>query len=271
LALVTGASSGIGHAYARRLAQNGWDLVVVARRGQRLEDLAQLLHQERGSQVEAVVADLSNEEGLARVERACRDRPLAMLVNSAALGHYMPFLQLPAESVDELVHLNVLAPTRLARASLPGMVKRGTGALINVASLLAFSGQADLANLPRRAVYASSKSYLVTFSRILAAEIRGTGVKVQVVCPGVVRSEFHSRQGIEMSQIPTLEPDQVVEASLAALERNEVVCIPTLEDPEKLSLRDHAEVDLMFAAFTPVLAPRYREGESHEGSSPPPT
>ena len=110
----------------------------------------------------------------------------------------------------------------LTRAVIPGMIGRGGGAIVNVASLLAFSGAARAPHLPQRAVYAATKAFLVTFTEILAAELAGTGVKVQVVCPGVVRSEFHSRQGLDMSQVPRMEPDRIVAASLADLARGVV-------------------------------------------------
>ena len=108
----------------------------------------------------------------------------AMLVNNAALAHYMPFSELPPVQARELVQLNVLAPVLLTRAALAGMVERGNGTVINVASLLAFSGSWEAPHLPQRAVYAASKSFLVTFTQILAGELRDSGVRVQVVCSG---------------------------------------------------------------------------------------
>ena len=129
------------------------------------------------------------------------------------------------EAAQTLVELNVLAPVLLARAVIPGMIDRGVGAVINLASLLAFSGAWEGPHLPQRAVYASSKAFLVTFTQVLANELRATGVRVQVVCPGVVRSEFHSRQGMDMSAVPRMEPEAIVEASLHDLERGTIVSI----------------------------------------------
>ena len=134
-----------------------------------------------------------------------------MLVNNAALAHYKPFAELPAEQAQELVQLNVLAPVMLTRAVLPGMVARGEGAVINVASLLAFSGAlgqalpAASARSTRPASRSSSRS-----RRSSRASCSDSGVRVQVVCPGLVRSEFHTRQGIDMSEVPRMEPDTLV-------------------------------------------------------------
>jgi uncharacterized protein len=230
LAMVTGASSGIGEAYAERLGQEGWDLVLVARRRDRLEELAGRLAGEHGIATQVIEADLADVRQIAALSTQAAGMGLGLLVNNAALAHYMPFAELPQESAQVLVELNVLAPVLLSRAVVPGMVERGAGAIVNVASLLAFSGGWEGEQLPRRAVYAASKSFLVTFTQVLASELDERGVRVQVVCPGVVRSEFHSRQGMDLSAVPRMEPAAVVQASLADLERGTVVSIPGAAD-----------------------------------------
>jgi hypothetical protein len=255
-ALVTGASSGIGEAYAERLAQEGWDLVVVARRGDRLRALAERLTA-LGVAVEAVEADLASRAGIEPVVQIAAEAPLDLLVNNAALAHYMPFAELPSASAEELVELNVLCPVLLSRAALPGMLARGTGAIVNVASLLAFSGSWQARHLPQRAVYASTKSFLLTFTQILATEVAGTGVRVQVVCPGVVRTEFHSRQGLDMSSRPRMEPADVVAASLADLERGVVVSIPGLDDQSVLEQIFATQAALAGFTGATSLPPRY--------------
>ncbi len=257
LALVTGASSGIGQAFAERLAADGHDLVVVARRGDRLEELKRRLESAHDVSVQPLVADLSTEAGMQEVDKAAADPRIAMVVDSAALAHYMAFLELPGEKAEELVRLNVLAPVRLIRAALPGMVERGTGSVISIASLLAFSAPAANPWMPKRAVYAATKAFLLTFIRVLAAELQDSGVRLQVVCPGMVRTEFHTRQDMDMSARPRLEPEQVVQASLAGLERGEVVCIPAMEDVELLQRHDQADVELLGAGMAAVLATRY--------------
>ena len=257
MAVVTGASSGIGRSYAERLASNGMDVVVVARRMDPLGVLKREL--ERGGvRVQTIVADLARAEDVQRLGTELATLPVDLLVNNAGVAHYMPFAQLPIDRARELVDVNALAPVLLTRAVIPGMVERGRGAIINVASLLAFSGAARAPQLPQRAVYAATKAFLVTFTEVLAAELAGSGVKIQVVCPGVVRSEFHSRQGIDMSQVPRMEPDQIVTASLSDLERGVVVSIPAMPDESAKARFDEAASTLLGVARRTELAERYR-------------
>lgn len=259
MAVVTGASSGIGRAYAERLASNGMDVVVVARRRDALDALKRELER-GGGRVRTLVADLARAEDVERLGTELATLPVELLVNNAGVAHYMPFAQLPVERARELVDVNALSPVLLTRAAIPGMVQRGRGAIINVASLLAFSGAARAPHLPQRAVYAATKAFLVTFTEILAAELAGAGVKMQVVCPGVVRSEFHSRQGIDMSQAPRMEPDLIVTASLADLARGVVVSIPALADESVKPKFDDIASTLLGVARSTELAPRYRTG-----------
>lgn len=259
MAVVTGASSGIGRAYADRLASEGMDLVLVARRADRLDALERDLER-RGVGVRTVAADLGRAEDVQRLVEQLAALPVELLVNNAGLAHYMPFAQLPFERARELVDVNALAPLLLARAVIPGMLHRRRGAIINVASLLAFSGAARAPHLPQRAVYAATKAFLVTFTEILAAELAGTGVNVQVVCPGIVRTEFHSRQGIDLSDVPRMEPDQIVTASLADLARGAVVSIPALPDEAAKARLDEAASALVTFARATALPPRYGVG-----------
>ena len=258
LAVVTGASTGIGEAYAERLAADRWDLVVVARSGERLRELGTRLSQAHAVTVRVVQADLSDPGEVGRVGGEIAAMPVDMLVNNAGLAHYMPFADLAAEQATELVDLNVLAPVLLTRAVLPGMLARSRGTIINVASLLAFSGTVEIPFLPKRVVYAATKSFLVTFSQALAAEVRDRGIQVQVVCPGVVRSEFHSRQGMDMSAVPRMEPGDVVEASLADLANGALVSVPGLDETEPLARLDAANLEMMGSARTTELPARYR-------------
>lgn len=258
LALVTGASSGIGEAFAHRLGALGYDLVITARREDRLNEVAARIEAEHHREVRVIAADLANREHLARVLEVAAGEPVAMLVNNAGMAHYKPFLDLPPAEAEELVLVDALAPTLLARAALPGMVDRGSGAVINLSSMLAFSGTVDEPRLPKRAVYAATRAYIVTFSQLLELELRGTGVYVQALCPGVVRTEFHSRQGMDMSNRPRLEPDQVVTASLLAMEHGELVCSPTLEDAGLIDRVGEAQRALLNPTFSPEPAGRYR-------------
>ncbi len=227
VALITGASSGIGRQFARALAARGSDLVVVARRQQRLQELADDLQQEHGVAVEVLAADLTDPDELAAVERRLGDddQPIDLLVNNAGFGTYGHFVDLETSREDDEVRLNVLAPTRLSHAALPGMVHRGHGAIVNVSSVAAFQP------LPFNATYAATKAYLLNLSEALHEELHGTGVRVLALCPGFVRTEFHDVADIEASVIPPpawLDQADVVQAALAALTRGQAVCVPGL-------------------------------------------
>jgi uncharacterized protein len=257
LALVTGASSGIGRAFAQRLAADGYDLVVTGRRLDRLEELAATL---TSVKVEPLTADLATDEGVDAIAAVCATQPLTMLVNNAGVAHYMPFAELPADQARELVHVKVVAPTMLARAAVPGMVARGEGTIINVSGMIAFSGPAPLAQLPlRRAVYTGALAHLVAMTQALHEELMPDGLKVQVLCPGVVATEFHERQGLDLSAVPRMSAQDVVTASLRGLELGEVVCAPGVQDASLLEAVSQADL-AAFGAQSPELAKRYRAG-----------
>ncbi|MEU5652416.1 SDR family NAD(P)-dependent oxidoreductase [Streptomyces pseudogriseolus] len=266
-AIVTGASSGIGWEYATRLAGHSWGLVLVARRAERLDVLAKEALGAGAAGVETLVADLGSPEDLSRVvERASGD-DVDLVVNNAGINGYGSFAEVDAGLLTRVLNVNVVALTALTRAAVPGMLARGRGAVINVASLLAFAGDLPPDPLPRRAVYAGSKGYAVTFTRTLAAELAGTPVRVQVVCPGLTATEFHlgagdtpvsgERRVHEEGGMPAAD---VVTASLAALETGEVVCVPGLTDAGAVTRLAEAELDLR-AGSGRRMAPRYAQGE----------
>lgn len=236
-AVVTGASAGIGQAFAERLSRDGYGLTVVARRRDRLEALAARLAAPGSAPVEVFAADLTDPGELRSLEEKIAGDAPDLLVNNAGFGGYAPFAELDPDRAEELIRLQVTAVTRLTRAALPGMISRGSGAIINVSSRLAFSGALPSPPLPQRAVYAATKAYINAFSQIVANEVAGTRVRVQALCPGVVRTEFHALQGMDASKFPVgiMSPEDVVSASLAGLERNEVICIPALDDPNLLA------------------------------------
>lgn len=255
LALVTGASSGIGWAFARRLGAKGYDLVVVGRRRDRLEELVCLL---QNVKVRPLVADLGTDAGVEAVADVCAGEELTMLVNNAGVAHYMPFADLPADKANELLHVKVVAPTMLARAAVPGMVARGAGTIINVSGMLAFSGPAPIAQLPlRRAVYTGALAYIVALSQALHEELKSQGVRIQALCPGVVATEFHQRQGLDLSAMPRMSADDVVTASLQGLATGEVLCAPGVENSDLLDAVSKADL-AAFAAQSTQLATRYR-------------
>ena len=254
LALVTGASSGIGRAFARRLGADGYDLVVVARRRDRLEELVAELP---NVNVRLLVADLGTDSGIEAVADLCAREPLTMLVNNAGVAHYMSFIDLPANKANELLRVKVVAPTMLAHAAAPGMVARGEGTIINVSGMLAFSGPAPIEKLPlRRAVYTGALAHIVALSQALHEELKSRGVRIQALCPGVVATEFHERQGLDLSAVPRMSADDVVTASLRGLVIGEVVCAPGVEKSDLLDAVFTADL-AAFAAQAPKLAERY--------------
>jgi len=260
-ALVTGASSGIGAAFAERLAHDGYDLVLVARRQDRLEELAQKLRRNEHVAVEVLGADLAKATQLRAVEQHLAGDPaLTMLVNNAGFGAYMPFVELDPDRAEELINVQVIAVTRLTRAALPGMISRGQGTIINVSSRLAFSGPLASPHLPKRATYAATKAFINTFTQILASELEGTGVRVQALCPGVVRTEFHLRMGMDPSRFPddmVMKADELVGASLACLQRGEVICVPALDDGELLSQLNATQRQILEHSGNGQVAARY--------------
>lgn len=223
-AVVTGASGGIGAAFATALAQQGFDLMLVARNVERLETLAQRLRERCGVDVEVAVADLTSAVQLRAVEaRLAGDSRLDLLINNAGVVTVGPFARLDPDQEEALIDLNVVALARLTRAALPGMIERHRGAIINVSSIAAF--------VPVRftATYSASKAYVNSFTEAVHEELRGTGMRVQLLCPGFTRTEFGERAGGDTAWIPSfawMTPEAVVDASLAALRRGTLVCVP---------------------------------------------
>jgi short-subunit dehydrogenase len=254
LAVVTGASSGIGQAFSRRLARMGHDLIAVGRRRDRLD---QLVAEFPNASVRPVVADLGTDAGIESVARICAAEPVSMLVNNAGVSHYMAFASLPADKANELLHVKVVAPTMLAHAVAPGMIAQGRGTIINVAGMLAFGAPAPLKGAPGRAVYVATLANIVALSQALAEELKDDGVKVQVLCPGIVATEFHERQGMDLSAFPRMSAEDVVTGSLRGLELGEVVCAPGVERTDLLDAVSQADL-AAFGAQSPQLAERYR-------------
>ncbi len=223
-AVVTGASTGIGAAFAERLAREHYNLVIAARDRQRLDSLAARLRQEHAVEVEVVPADLTKPSDLQKLEnRVAKDQAVQLLVNNAGFATKGRVAELDADREEEEIRLNIIAVVRLTRAALPGMIGRGEGAVINVSSLSAFQPG------PYGATYAASKAFVNSFTEALHEELRGTGVRVQALCPGFTRTEFQQRAGINASQVPAaawMTAEAVVEASLAALQRGNLICVP---------------------------------------------
>jgi uncharacterized protein len=262
LAFITGASSGIGAAYAEQLALAGYDLILVARRRERLEALAEKLRT-AGSEAESLPADLTDPHDLYQLElRVAHEERLTLLVNSAGFGGYRRFVEVEPRVIDDLISIHVRTIARLTRAALPGMVRRGTGAIVNVASTLALSGQLPPDPLPYRAVYAGAKAFILAFTEALSGELADSAVQVQACVPGLVDTEYQALVGRDPSKMPPMmQPEDVVAASLAALAGREVVCLPGLEDAALFKRLADARRDAMLSAGKPTLAERYRSAQ----------
>jgi len=259
VALVTGASSGIGAAVSERFARDGRDLVVVARRRERLEALASRLEAQTGATVEVMTADLTETDQLQTVvDRLQEDTRVDLLVNNAGFGGYGPFAELEPDFADRLIGVHVRAPMRLTRAALPGMLERGHGAVVNVASLLALSGPLR-APMAGRATYVGAKAFLMSFTQALAVELEGTGVQAMVVLPGMVETEFFStRRGGDPGAASLMSAHDVAQAIVVGLELGEVICVPGLEDLTLFDALRDVQKATLFGRSAAQLAQRYR-------------
>jgi len=241
-ALVTGASSGIGAIYADRLARRGYDLVLVARNGKRLEEVARRIRAATGRSVEVTVADLGNKADLARVEANLRaDSRITLLVNNAGIGAVTPLLGSNVDKMEEMIDINVVALTRLTYAAVPGFVARGIGAIINIASIAAVSP--ELLN----GVYGGSKAFVLAFSQSLKHELADKGVRVQAVLPGAIATEFWDIAGHPVKNLPqdwVMSGDDLVDAALAGFDGGELVTIPSLPDAKDWNAVETARVAL---------------------------
>lgn len=227
-ALVTGASSGIGAIYAKRLAARGFDLLLVARDQERLDAAASKLRAEHGVQVEVLKADLTQKDEVLKLEQRLRsDSSISLLLNNAGVATDGLLANADMDQLERLIQLNVTTVTRLASAAAASFAKAGRGTIINIASVVAL--------FPERfnATYSASKAYVLSLTQSLNAELEGTGVKVQAVLPGVTRTEIFERSGIDATQIPVdmvMEADDMVDAALSGLDQGELITIPSLPD-----------------------------------------
>jgi short-subunit dehydrogenase len=253
MALVTGASAGIGRVFAQRLAHDGYDLVVVARRRELLEELAEDLNKRYGAQVEVLTADLSNRDDVRAVERRIAQGPFVeLLVNNAGFGGGGPLARADIDRVERMLLVNIVASTRLTHAALPRMIEQGRGAVINVSSNASFIG------LHGHAGYGGTKAYLNIFTEALALELEGTGVRVQSVCPpNTVNERWTWATERETSKYRLMTTEDLVHGSLAGLELGEVICTPSIHDPQLLVEDRKARERLLAASQNGALAARY--------------
>lgn len=225
-ALITGASSGIGAAFAHILAVDGFNLILAARRAERLEDLAERLGRSTGASAEVLVTDLSNADDLARVRARLADpaRPVDVLINNAGVGLVGSFDSMPDAEIERMATLNMVAPTLLARSALAAMAQRGQGGILNVASTAAFQPG------PGMAVYFATKAYVASLSQALWAEARASGVTVTALCPGPTRSELAASShlgdtNVFRGPLPVAEAEDVARFGYEALKRRRPLAV----------------------------------------------
>jgi short-subunit dehydrogenase len=254
VALITGASTGIGAIYADRLAKRGYDLILVARNEQRLNDAAKRLRTETGVQVTPLLADLNDKAGLAKVEAVLREDPnITMLVNNAGIGSVASILQADVDKMEAMINLNITALTRLTYAAAPAFVARGKGAIINISSAVAIAVE----NL--NGVYSASKSYVLSFGHSLQKDLAEKGVRIQTVLPAATATEFWDVAGYapqKTSEI-TMRAEDLVDAALAGFDAGELVTIPALHDGDIWTRWERERREMSPKFRNPRPAPRY--------------
>jgi len=254
LALITGASTGIGATYADRLAKRGYDLILVARDAQRLNALAEKLQQESGVKVTVLPADLTRSEDLSRVEDFIRATPqISLLINNAGASLKAGFENSDADAIENLITLNVTSVARLSRVAFDGLIKHKDGAIINIASVMALTPELQ------SAVYSATKAFVLTFSQTLQFEMAERGLYVQAVLPAATRTEIWERSGKNIDEVPgVMEVGELVDAALLGFDRKEKITIPPLQDEKQWD-----DFDALRGAMVPNFlqahaAPRYK-------------
>ncbi|MBB4188645.1 SDR family NAD(P)-dependent oxidoreductase [Sinorhizobium terangae] len=255
-ALITGASSGIGAIYADRLARRGYDLILVARNRARLSELARRLADDTGRSVEVVTADLGNKADVHRVEKILQtDASITMLVNNAGVGATAPLLNSDIEKMEEMITLNVSALTRLTYAAVPSFAARGTGAIINIASIVGIAPEV------LNGVYGGSKAFVLAFTLSLQKELAEKNIRIQAVLPGATATDFWGIAGTPLEHVPSeivMPAEDMVDAALAGFDMGERITIPALPDAADWDAYEAARQKLMPNLSRSVPAARYR-------------
>ena len=226
LALITGATSGIGAEYAHRLAADGYDLIVTGRREEKIKALADELTQAYNCKVEVFLIELSDSTQVDALIASVKDRDISLLVNNAGFGTIRFFHREPFDLYEKMISTHILAHMKIIHTFLPKMIDKGAGTIINVSSAGAFLPS------PKTVTYSGTKAFLVAFTESLHLELEGTGVQVQAVCPGLTKTDMHVRLGIpeertiDWGPFKWISPQEVVECSLRCLKKKKVVCFP---------------------------------------------
>lgn len=258
-AVVTGASAGLGRIYADRLAKRGHDLILVARRGDRLDSVAAALRSAHGVAVQTIVADLANPADLEKVAAVLvADKRITMLVNNAGSSTVAAFASVSKADVDAMNSVNALALVRLSHAIFPEFKARNQGTLINIGSVLGFFW------LPGGSIYSATKAYVHNFTRALQDEAAGTGVTVQLVLPAATATDIWELSGLPLSELDPAQimtPENCVDAALAGLDLGEAVTMPAVEDIELFKAYESARLALAAASANGKPASRYAVGK----------
>ncbi|MFZ3193151.1 MAG: SDR family oxidoreductase [Moraxellaceae bacterium] len=252
--LITGASSGIGASYAKHLAQRGHNLVLVARDKTRLDALAKQLSEQANVLVEVLQADLAQANDLAAVEQRLRDdAAIGILINNAGMAQTGGFLQQTTASIDQLITLNMTALTRLSAAVAPRFVQAGTGAIVNIGSVVGFAPEFGMS------IYGATKAFVLFLSQGLHQEFGGRGVYIQAVLPAATRTEIWQRSGLDINTLTeVMEVDELVNAALVGFDRRELVTIPPLHVAERWDALEAARQGLLLDIKQAHAAERYQ-------------
>jgi hypothetical protein len=253
--LVTGASTGIGAVYADRFAKRGHDLVLVARDRAKLEALAERLRRETGVGIDILQADLTEPKQLGKVETLLREDPrIGVLVNNAGASLAGTFIEQTTEATTNLIGLNTVAVTRLAGAVAPRFVQAGSGAIINIASVVGLAPELGLT------VYGATKAFVLYLSQGLQLELGPKGVYVQAVLPAATRTDIWAKSGKDVNAIPGLmEVDEMVDAALVGFDRREPITIPPLPDDAQWTAFDGARKAMLPGFRQERAAARYQQ------------
>jgi len=256
LAVVTGASSGLGAVYADRLAARGHALVLIARRGKRLEALAKDLLARHGVACRIEVTNLEAPDDLARIETLVRDQPVSVLVNNAGIGALGQTSDQTAGEIASVVKLNVLALSVLSHAALEGFRTRSSGTLVNIGSVIALAPNAA------GAAYSGSKAFVLNFTRSLQLEYAASPIRIQLVQPGPIKTEFFEAAGVSEDMFPPesfLSAEQLVDAALAGMDAGEAVTTPSMPDVQSWNGLEERRVAFIASTRSGRVADRYED------------
>lgn len=258
-AVVTGASAGLGRVYADRLARRGHDLILVARRADRLDAIATDLRALYGVEVKTVVADLGMAAELEAVAaRIAGDDSITLLVNNAGVATFGPVAAATRTDIDAMLAVNIAALARLTNAVLPGFKQRDAGTIVNIGSVL------GLHSLPFSSIYSGTKAFVLQFTRGLQQEVAGTGVRVQLVTPAATATDIWELAGVPLSNLDSatvMTIEHCVDAALAGLDRGEAITSPSVEDWALFDAYDDARMKLFQGGQTGKPASRYDAAE----------